>query len=176
MATIELIIGSMFSGKSTELLRRCRTYLSIEKNVLVVNSSNDTRCDNVIKTHDNSSINAIKLKSLKDFEFDSSIDIIAIDEAQFFPDLLDFIKKIEDKNIIILIAGLDGDSNRNKFGQILDCIPYANTVTKLHAMCASCKNGTLASFSKRLNNTENQIMIGANDLYAAVCRNCYLKA
>ena len=174
MATIQLIIGSMFSGKSTELLRRCKTYLAINKNVQIINHSNDTRCDDVVQTHDKTYLKAKKVNRLDMLKIENKVDVVAIDEAQFFPDLIDFIVKNESRDIIILIAGLDGDSNRNKFGQILECIPYANNVTKLNAMCAVCKDGTLGCFSKRLSNENEQICVGAEEKYVAVCRKCYL--
>ena len=174
MATIEIIIGSMFSGKSTELLRRCKTYMAIDKNVLIINHKYDTRCLDVLQTHDDSTINATKLEYLKDIQFTNDIDVIAIDESQFFTDLIEFIKEYETKNIIILIAGLDGDANRNKFGNIIDIIPYANSVTKLNAMCSICKDGTPASFSKRYVNSKEIICVGATDKYQAVCRKHFI--
>ena len=72
MANIEIILGSMFSGKSTELLRRCRTYTAIEKNVLLINHSYDTRCSDVVQTHDNIKMNAIKTNNLFDVNIDRS--------------------------------------------------------------------------------------------------------
>jgi len=177
MATIELIIGSMFSGKSTELLRRCRTYEAIKKNIYMINHEVDIRCGNEIKTHDNSVYKATKCKLLTDLNIPKNIDVIAIDEAQFFPDIVDFIKHYEKLDYIILIAGLDGDSNRNKFGFILDIIPYCNNVVKLHAMCSVCNNGTLGLFSKRYLaglDDNNIVCVGAKEKYMSVCRKHYL--
>lgn len=174
MATIEIIIGSMFSGKSTELLRRCKTYKAINKNVLVINHEFDSRCDNEIKTHDNVSFDALKTNTLNNIQISNDIDIIAIDESQFFCDLYEFVKKYERKSIVILIAGLDGDYNREMFGDILKCIPLCNKVTKLSAMCNICKDGTLGAFSKRLSVENNdKIYIGANTEYLSVCRKHY---
>jgi thymidine kinase len=179
MAQIEIIIGPMFSGKSTELIRRCRNYEAIEKKVLIFNHSLDTRCEtNVVQTHSKCSKTAVKTDSLciqsKKIE---DFDVVAIDEAQFFPDLFDFVKQIEHFDIVLIIAGLDGDCFRKPFGQILQCIPYANDVTKLHAMCMIKKDGTYASFTKRLDSIEpqtGQVDIGAQDKYMAVCRSMYL--
>ena len=174
MATVQIIIGSMFSGKSTELLRRCKTYTAINQNVLVINHSYDTRCKNEIKTHDNVSFTAFKTKKLLDVEICDDIKIVAIDESQFFDDLYDFVKRHEHKEIVILIAGLDGDSNREMFGQILKCIPLCNSVTKLSAMCNVCKDGTLGSFSKRIDTqNNNKIFVGSNRDYLSVCRKHY---
>ena len=171
MATIEIIIGSMFSGKSTELLRRCRTYSAIDKNVLVINHSIDTRCQwNEAKTHDNITIKALKTNDLMSLDIDTNVDIIAIDEAQFFDNLFNFIKSIESRKVVIIIAGLDGDYNRSKFGEILDCIPLCNSVTKLSAMCSICRDGTSGSFSKRISINDDKIFVGSNKDYISVCR------
>lgn len=174
MATIEIIIGSMFSGKSTELLRRCKTYTAIDKNVLIINHKSDTRCNNEIKTHDNLSFSALKAESLLNLHIDNNIDVIAIDESQFFCDLFEFVQRYEHRKVVILISGLDGDSNREMFGDILKCIPLCNSVIKLSAMCSICKDGTLGSFSKRLDTVnKDKIFIGANNEYVSVCRKHY---
>ena len=173
MAEIQLILGSMFSGKSTELIRRCRTYKAINKNVLIINHINDTRCNNEIQTHDKNKFKAFKANTLCDINI-NDYNVIGIDESQFFADLVDFIKKYEHTSKTILIAGLDGDYNRNKFGETLDIIPYCNSVSKLSAMCAICKDGTLGIFSKRLHTNDDKVFIGSSNEYAAVCRKCFL--
>jgi thymidine kinase len=173
MATVEIIMGSMFSGKSTELLRRCRKYLSIDKKVVLINHQNDTRCDNELKTHDNLKMDALKAAHLCNVFIEEDVDIIAIDEAQFFDDLYNFVLMNEKKNIVILIAGLDGDSNREMFGEILKCIPLCNNVVKLSAMCNICKDGTKGSFSKRLTSNKNKVCIGAEQEFMSVCRKHY---
>ena len=175
MATVQIIIGSMFSGKSTELLRRCRTYTAIEKNVLVINHSYDSRCNNEIKTHDNSVFSALKINKLLDVDVSDDVDVIAIDEGQFFNDLYEFVLREETRKVVILIAGLDGDSERQTFGEILKCIPLCNSVTKLSAMCNLCKDGTLGSFSKRINPFNNdKVLIGTSKDYCSVCRYHYI--
>ena len=85
MATIEIIIGSMFSGKSTELLRRCKTYMAIDKNVLIINHKYDTRCLDVLQTHDDSTINATKLEYLKDIQLlpDDQIEIDNLPQKKY---------------------------------------------------------------------------------------------
>ena len=170
MSTIEIIIGSMFSGKTTELLRRCKTYLAIDKKIMLINHSLDSRCSNEIKSHDNVRMNAVKTEYLTNLEISKDIDVIAIDESQFFADLYNFVLIHERKNIVILIAGLDGDSNRDIFGEIYKCIPLSNNVTKLSAMCSICKDGTLGVFSKRLCNNKETICIGSDDRFQSVCR------
>ena len=119
------------------------------------------------------SISAIKTNSLLDLNIDNDVDVIAIDESQFFKDLYKFVLRHENRNIVILIAGLDGDFNREMFGEILNCIPLCNSVTKLSAMCNVCKNGTLGSFSKRIINNNEKVYIGAKNEYLSVCRKHY---
>lgn len=164
----------MYSGKTTELMRQCKSLISIDKKVLVINHKCDNRCKDVVKSHDNYTLKALKVKHLADI--DESViqdhDVIAIDEAQFFGDLLNFVKCYETKNLII--AGLSGDYKRNKFGQILDIIPYADNVQKLSAYCKICKDGTLAHFTKRTSSNTELVVIGAQEEYIAVCRKHYL--
>jgi thymidine kinase len=175
MAHVEIIMGSMFSGKSTELMRRCRTYTAINKQVCLINHSYDTRSARELKTHDNVTMQAIKTTQLCTLPIDPEVDIVAIDEAQFFDDLYDFILLNETKkNLVILISGLDGDSSRNPFGQIFKCIPLCDSVTKLYAMCSECKDGTPGIFSKRLAASTDQVCIGASNQFISVCRRHYL--
>ena len=174
---IEIILGCMFSGKSTELLRRCNRYSAIDKNVLLINHSKDTRTDNSIKTHRNEKQYATKTNSLvslintKDFK---EADIIGIDEAQFFTDLYDFVVSAEKYNKIIIIAGLDGDFNRKPFGQLLECIPLCDSVEKLTAMDMTSKDGTPAIFTKRIVNNDSLVLVGSKESYMAVSRKNYL--
>ena len=176
---IEIILGCMFSGKSTELMRRCSRDEVIGKNVLYINHSFDTRTGDFIQTHSSYRKNALKLSSLnlipeKDF---NEADVIGIDEAQFFPDLYEFVLKCEEKDKKVIMSGLDGDSNRKPFGQILNCIPLCDSVVKLTAMDMIDKDGSEAIFSLRKKNTQpnqEQICIGAQDTYMAVSRKNYL--
>ena len=176
--TFEIILGPMFSGKSTELLRRISRYEAIGKKIYLINHSIDTRTQDFVKTHTNQQKIAVKARKLLPLittpEFQES-DIIGIDEAQFFDDLHSFILAIENTNKILIISGLDGDYQRKPFGKILDCIPLCDTVTKLSAMCMQSKDGTPAIFSKRIIDLYNQTVIGASDKYIAVNRHNYLK-
>ena len=175
MALVELIIGPMFSGKSTELIRRCSTYKAIDKNVVVINHTLDTRCGMEVKTHSSAKFPAFKTTSLCDLFFETIPDVIAIDEAQFFDDIDVFIKNMERFPIVIIVAGLDSDYKRNPFGKIPFIIPLANTVTKLSSMCCVCKDGTKAAFTKRLVHDADAavVCIGSNVIYQAVCRKHY---
>lgn len=176
VSRIEIILGCMYSGKSTELIRRCMRYEAIGKNVLLVNHSLDTRTDDSIKTHNNQKEKAIKVSNLMSIvnmvEYIDS-EVIGIDEAQFFEDLYEFVIYSEKFNKFVIISGLDGDFERKPFGQILQCIPLCDSVVKLSAMDMVDKDGSPAIFSKRIVNSENQLLIGATDSYIAVSRKNY---
>ena len=178
---VEIILGCMFSGKSTELIRRCNRYSAIGKNIIMINHTLDTRTDDNIQTHDGAKKVAIKLTKLMDFIenknyrnmlYESSV--IGIDESQFFDDLVEFVLAVEKLNKIVIIAGLDGDSDRKPFGQILQCIPLCDTVVKLTALDMIKKDGTAAIFSKRIKKGAGQVLIGDQDSYIAVSRDNYL--
>lgn len=171
---LSIIMGNMFSGKTSELIRRLKRLKVIGKNILVINSAKDTRSpDEVLKTHDNVKFNCYKVYDLFDImdtvEFDDA-DIIAVDEAQFFPRLKKFVEccLLSEKSIIL--AGLDADSFQRKFGELIDCIPLACEVTKLSALCMCCNDGTPGPFTKRTVDDTRLELIGGSDMYAAVCR------
>lgn len=185
--TLDLIIGNMFSGKSTELIRRINKLKIINKNYLVINYIDDNRYSpegstEIVCTHNNTNINCVKLKNLMEFDLTKlkSIDYIFIDEAQFFDDLYLFVKLLVDihkKNVTV--SGLSGDINRCEFGHILKLIPIADSIVKLNAYCTICNDGTSAPFTKKINevnevNEVNKIDIGGSDKYISVCRKHFL--
>tara|TARA_A100001015_G_C14529291_1_gene533489 strand:- start:26 stop:559 length:534 start_codon:yes stop_codon:yes gene_type:complete len=177
MAKLEIIMGPMFSGKSTELLRRTRRYEAIGKKVMYINHALDTRHgDNKISTHDLSEKDALMTNTLvflhKTEEF-NNCDIIAINEAQFFPDLAFFCKLSMKEGKDMIIAGLDGDYRKEPFGEILQLIPYAHgdDIVKLSSYCKIC--GDKASFTKRITDNTNQIVIGCEECHIPVCENHY---
>tara|TARA_B100001287_G_C22465663_1_gene427227 strand:+ start:160 stop:705 length:546 start_codon:yes stop_codon:yes gene_type:complete len=177
---VEIIIGCMFSGKSTELLRRCNRFKSINKKILLINHVHDIRTKDNIKTHDNFETNALKIDNLSTIfekynDLYNNSDVIGIDEAQFFPDLKEFILKSENDSKVIIIAGLDGDSDRNPFGQVLECIPLCDDVVKLKALDMLSNDGSYALFSKRIVNSNEKVLVGSSDKYIAVNRENYLK-
>jgi len=168
--SLRIIMGNMFSGKTTELIRVLKRYNSIGKKILVINSSKDVRCDDeVLKTHDNVKFNCVKIDNFENIDI-HPYDIVAVDEAQFFTGLKDFCQICMNYNKIIIIAGLDGDYLQRKFGEIIDCIPLADSITKLTAMCMKCLDGTPGPFTKRIVKSDELELIGGNDMYMAVCR------
>jgi len=108
-----------------------------------------------------------------DFIHDHECDVVAIDEAQFFTGLREFVQNISTHVKRIIIAGLDGDFLQRPFGEIFQVLPMADEVIKLHALCMVCKNGTPAPFTKRFcEDTTTQEIVGDHDIYKAVCRKC----
>ena len=169
---LELIIGCMYSGKSTELMRRCLRYKSIGKKIIFINHNHDIRTDMSIKTHENNKYFAQKYSNLSDFlKTDwQQYDVIGIDEAQFFDDLKEFILQIEKHNKIVIVSGLDGDYKREPIGEILNLIPLCNTVDKLTAFDMINKDGTPGLFTKRIVNDNSKILVGGTDKYISVSR------
>jgi thymidine kinase len=175
---VHLVLGPMRANKSTELIRRANCYRAIDKSVLLINHSFDTRTDDFIQTHSGIKLPAIKtdkLMTVKEQELFINADVICIDEGQFFDDLREFVLYTEANfKKVIIIAGLDGDFLRQPFNNILSVIPLADTVKKLTSYCMLSKDGTPAIFSKRITNDSSQILIGAEQ-YLSVCREKYLE-
>jgi thymidine kinase len=187
---LELIIGPMFSGKTSKLLEIYKQCLFCDISVAVINHSIDNRYDQkMLSTHDKRMIPCIQTRDLRDIWNNSALehhfnkdaddhlnlrgaDVILINEGQFFDDLYEVVSDMLDNNKIIYVAGLDGDFERKKFGQILDLIPLSDKVTKLTSLCSQCKNGTNAIFSMRLSTEKQQTLVGSNN-YLPVCRKCY---
>ena len=175
---LELIIGSMFSGKSTELLRRISCCESIGMKTLLINHSYDTRTENFVKTHSNQQKCAIKTHELMSILYDPkflSAQVIGIDEAQFFPDLKEFILKIEHLPKKVFVSGLDGNYRREPMGQILECIPLCNKIDKLTSLDMISRDGSVGLFTKRIVNSSKDVFVGAKESYASVNRENYFK-
>ena len=179
--SLEIIIGPMFAGKSSALLSRIRRSKAIGKSVMVITSSLDKRysVEPALTSHDKESVAAFATSELisclqkDDFQRSKLLeaDLIVIEEAQFFPDLLQFVELVLvlDKNIVV--CGLDGDTAAKPFGQVLDCIPLADSVVKMTALCELCGDGTPAIFTgSRTQKHNNQIHIGAAEAYIPLCR------
>ena len=176
---LELIIGNMFSGKSTELIRKVKTIKSINKRIIVINYIHDNRySSDSVATHDLLLFQCKKTLLLMEIINEClEYDYICIDEGQFFTDLIDFVRicvDIHKKHIIV--SGLDGDSNRNKFGNILDLIPLCDSVIKLKAYCINCSDGTVAPFTKKISENKEILDIGGSDKYIPVCRLHYFSS
>ena len=170
---LELFIGPMFSGKTSKLIELYKQYTFCNIPVLVINHSSDTRYNvtTELSSHDKITIPCLLTDNLLNINMSPDINIILINEGQFFKDLYQFTKNALEQKKTIYISGLDGDFKQQKFGEILDLIPLCDKVTKLHSLCGLCKNGNPAIFSHRLTNDIEQTLIGV-DNYIPVCRNC----
>lgn len=179
MPCLDIIIGPMFAGKSTELIKRIRKLNVLNKKYASIKPIIDKRySEKEIVSHNDDRITCSCYDAIDDFITlvdVNHLDTVFIEEAQFFEDLKEgVLRLVEEFNCNVVIVGLDGDSNRKKFGQILDLIPYSDSCTKLTALCKRCRDGTPAIFSHRNNDNLKQIEIGAAD-YESLCRKHYLE-
>lgn len=173
-AYLELIIGPMFSGKTSRLVDIYKQCQFCNIPVSVVNHSIDIRYhDTMLSTHDKVMIPCIKTNTISEIldKLDEA-QVVIINEGQFFDDLYTTVVSLLLKGKKIYVGGLDGDFERKKFGQILDLIPMCDKVTKLTSLCSICKDGKPGIFSKRLTMETEQTIVGS-DIYIPVCRSCY---
>ena len=181
---LELIIGPMFSSKTSSLLEIYKQCNFCNIPVSIINHSIDTRYhDSMLSSHDKIMAPCFQTDKLSNIwnsnNVDSEVnkclhnsDVILINEGQFFPDLYEVVIDMVQKNKKVYICGLDGDFERKKFGSILDLIPHCDKVNKLTSLCSLCKDGTRGIFSMRLTNEKEQTIVGS-DNYIPVCRKCY---
>jgi thymidine kinase len=164
----------MFSGKTTELLRRLRRFTIAKRRCVVLKYNRDIRYDDsCAATHDQQKAEAIacgRLGEVDPSRFEN-VDVIGIDEGQFFPDCVDFSEKMANQGKVVIVAALDGTFERKPFGNILNLVPLAEVVTKLSAVCMVCQGE--AAFSKRIGNEKKVEVIGGAEKYLAACRQCY---
>lgn len=174
---LELILGCMFSGKTTKLLEIYNMYRICEVECCVVNYDKDKRYhEELLSTHDKKMIPCINVKHLRQAATAENIEkytVFLVNEGQFFDDVDEVVLDlVQNHNKKVYVCGLDGDYKQNIFGKLLNLIPHCDNYSKLHAICKKCKNGTLASFSKRITSETGQEVIGS-DNYIPVCRKCY---
>jgi thymidine kinase len=173
---IEVVCGSMFSGKTEELIRRLKRAKIANKNIKAFKPKIDNRYhETEIMSHDENSVHSIPVSHSSEIlkAIDSTTEVVAIDEAQFFDTQLpDVCNEIALKGIRVIIAGLDMDYLGNPFGPMPQLLAIAEYVTKLHAICMVC--GGTAQLSFRIEkNTADQVLVGAKDMYEARCRKCF---
>jgi thymidine kinase len=176
---LELIIGPMYAGKSTELIRIINRYKCLNKRIIVINHTLNNRYgSSCLTTHNKDKVDScILLSKLSDLDHDLLInnDVIIIEELQFFEDAYtSIIDWCDNHHKIVIGAGLDGDFLRQPFGDVLKLIPHAEKINKLSALCKRCGDGTLAHFSKRTTNSSEVTLVGSDDIYEAVCRKHFL--
>ena len=200
---LELIVGPMFSGKTSRLVEVYKQCQFCNIDVAVINHNIDNRYDEeLLSTHDKVKIPCIKTEKLRDVWANEKVfnniegeifrneslflrlndkiqisksSVILINEGQFFDDLYEVVIEMLQCGKKVYVCGLDGDFKRQRFGRMLDLIPYCDRVEKLNAFCSLCRDGTLAIFSHRVSGEATQIVIGA-DNYMPLCRGCYKKS
>lgn len=184
---LDLVLGTMFSGKTTYILSQIAKMAELNYSILYINIEFDNRSENIFSTHNpffdthkdfvkkesiSNNVEMIKTKKLIGIDIENK-DIIIIDESHFFDDLIDFVNKCLDENKNIIVSGLIADFKGNKFGKTLDLIPICSNIKRLHAYCSECakeKKCTIATYSKRIVKCKKSIDIGGSEKYIPVCR------
>ena len=174
---IEVITGSMFSGKTEELIRRLKRARLANQKVEIFKPVLDRRYseENVV-SHDSRSIRSTPVETAANILLLAyDVEVVGIDEAQFFDmGLIDVCNQLADQGIRVIVAGLDMDFKRKPFGPMPGIMAIAEYVTKVHAICMRC--GNLAHYSYRKTPEEGQVLLGEKDKYEPLCRACYLEA
>ena len=175
--TIEVITGSMFSGKTEELIRRLRRAQFAGLKVEIFKPSLDKRySEDRVVSHDDKSIVSTPVDNASSILLlAGDVDVVGIDEAQFFDSsIIEVCNRLADNGVRIVIAGLDMDFMGNPFGPIPALLSIAEYITKVHAICMRC--GSLAQYSFRKSEEEQVVVLGEKDKYEPLCRECYNKA
>ena len=171
---IEVICGSMFSGKTEELIRRLKRAKFADQKVEIFKPKIDTRYnERKVVSHDENSILATPIKHSSELlELATGIAVVGVDEAQFFDDkLAEVIQELALNGTRVIVAGLDMDFKGRPFGPIPDILAVAEYITKVHAICSHC--GNLATHSYRLTQEGDTVLLGEKDLYEPRCRTCF---
>ena len=171
---IEVVCGSMFSGKTEELIRRMKRAKFAKQKVEIFKPSLDTRYSDVdVVSHDQHSIPSTPIDSSSTIALLSSdIDVVGIDEAQFLDDgVVDVCNDLANRGVRVIVAGLDMDFQGKPFGPMPALCAIADEVTKVHAICVKC--GALAYISHRLVANDKRVLLGEHMEYEPLCRECY---
>lgn len=171
---IEVICGSMFSGKTEELIRRLRRAEFANLRVEIFKPRLDVRySETAVVSHDAKSIRSTPVSSSSELvSLCKDVDVVGIDEAQFFDmDIVVVLQDLARKGVRVIVAGLDMDYLGNPFGPIPALMAVAEDVTKVHAICVHC--GDLAQFSHRLSDSDKLVELGEKDIYEPLCRRCF---
>ena len=174
---IELICGSMFSGKTEELIRRLKRAQIAQQKVEIFKPEVDTRYDDTkVVSHDSNEIISTPVPSSSHILLmTSDVDVVGIDEAQFFDEELpEVCNTLANQGIRVIVAGLDMDFLGKPFGPIPNIMSIAEYVTKVHAICVNC--GDLANHSHRISTGENLVLLGEKQEYQPLCRSCFQQA
>ncbi len=172
---IEIICGGMFSGKSEELIRRVRRTQYARQKIQVFKPSLDNRyADEYVVSHSQMKLPSLLVTDTADIrsQLESDVQVIAIDEVQFFDEgVISLVSELADQGKRVILAGLDMDYRGKPFGPMPHLLAIADYVTKLQAICVKC--GNPAGRTQRLSHDKEQIVVGADNIYEARCRNCH---
>lgn len=172
---IEVVAGSMFSGKTEELIRRLKRAKFAKQKVEIFKPAIDVRySEQQVVSHDSNAIHSTPVSTAGNILLlTTDVEVVGIDEAQFFDmGLVEVCNKLANDGIRVIVAGLDMDFRGNPFGPIPAIMATAEYVTKVHAICVRC--GNLAHFSHRLVKGEKLVLLGEKDEYEPLCRDCYI--
>jgi thymidine kinase len=173
---IEVICGSMFSGKTEELIRRLKRAKIANLKVEIFKPAIDVRYDETaIVSHDTNSIQSTPVENSQTILLlAQDVDVVGVDEAQFFDDeIMNVCEKLALRGTRVIVAGLDMDYSGKPFGQMPNLLATADYITKLHAICVQC--GNIANISYRKSSKGGQVLLGEKDHYEPRCRTCYHK-
>ncbi len=174
---IEVICGSMFSGKTEELIRRLKRAKIANLKVEIFKPAIDIRYheQNIVSHDENEIVSTPIDNSQTILLMANDVDVIGIDEAQFFDDMLpEVCDQLAFRGIRVIVAGLDMDYLAKPFGQMPNLLAKADYITKLHAICVKC--GNIANYSYRKSATGPQVLLGEKDVYEPRCRKCYYES
>ena len=174
---IEVICGSMFSGKTEELIRRLKRAKIANLKVEIFKPAIDVRYDEInIVSHDENAITSTPITNSQTILLMAqNVDVVGLDEAQFFDEEIAMVcDELALRGVRVIVAGLDMDYQAKPFGQMPQLMAKADFVTKLHAICVKC--GHIANYSYRIIPNEEQIMLGAKNVYEPRCRNCFYES
>ena len=171
--SIEVICGSMFSGKTEELIRRLKRAKIANQKIQIFKPSLDSRNSEYIESHDKNRIKSLTVKTSYDvYDIGKDFDVIGIDEVQFFDDeIVSVCNSLANNGVRVIAAGLDMDYLGNPFGPMPNLMAIAEYVTKVHAICS--KTGNIANYSYRKNKEDSIILIGEKDEYEALSREIF---
>ena len=173
--SIEVICGSMFSGKTEELIRRLKRAKIANQKIQIFKPSIDSRNDQYIESHDKKRIKSLTVKTSYDvYDIGKDFDVVGIDEVQFFDDeIVSVCNSLANNGVRVIAAGLDMDYLGNPFGPMPNLMAIAEYVTKVHAICS--QTGNIANYSYRKNTDDSIILIGEEDEYEALSRELFYK-
>ena len=174
---IEVVCGSMFSGKTEELIRRLNRARIAKQKVEIFKPAVDTRYDEQdVVSHDATAVKSNPVQSASQILFYADeFEVVGIDEAQFFDDeLVHVCNELANRGKRVIVAGLDMDFTGKPFGPIPQLMATAEYVTKVHAICIRC--GNLANYSHRITKNDQLVLLGETDAYEPLCRKCFIEA